>query len=369
MYIKKSPKNVLLSIITCVLLTSGCSDRTIEVGSSIQPALTVTSVSPTSSKWPTEISANGSIEAWQYSIIGSEISGVPLTDVFVEVGDQVKKGQLLAQFDDQSTSISLIEAEANLLDMEANYHYAKKQFERSEQLKSSGAYSEDALLKAEVENKSALAKLKLAQAKYKLQNLLLTKTKVRATDDGVITLRDATIGAVLNPGSELFRIIRQNRLEWRAKLDTQQMQSVTIGSEVIISPHNNVQIEGRIRKISPTLDPKTLTKTIYVDLPEHPNLSVGMFTSGKILLGESDALIIPVTSLTFGDGYEYVMTIDETSRVHKSKVITGRRQGDLIEIIQGVSPDDKLVLSGSAFLLEGDLVTIVNSDTTNIGAK
>jgi multidrug efflux pump subunit AcrA (membrane-fusion protein) len=165
------------------------------------PALTVSTAAPRHLVWAATFAASGAVAPWQEASIGAQIGGYQLIDVRANVGDRVRKGQLLAKFDP-----ALLQADEAQL--QASFDQAEANLKRAETLGSGGALSAQDLLQARTLAKTAAAQLASKQ-------LQLRYTEVLAPDDGTISSRTATLGAVASVGQELFRLIRQNRLEWR----------------------------------------------------------------------------------------------------------------------------------------------------------
>jgi len=121
-------------------------------------------------------------------------------------------------------------------------------------------------------------------------------------------------------------------------------------------------VNGRVRQVAPTVDANTRNGLVYVDLPPEAATSgvkAGMYLSGDVLLGDAPATTLPETAVFSRDGYDYVMVVTPQGRVRQTKVTLGRRQGGLVEIAQGIGPNDAVVAVGAAFLSDGDLVRVV----------
>jgi RND family efflux transporter MFP subunit len=194
------------------------------------------------------------------------------------------------------------------------------------------------------------------------QQLRLQQTQVLAPDSGIIAARSASVGAVLTPGTELFRLIRQGRLEWRAEVIASELGAIKPGMAVSLMAASGANLSGRVRMIGPTVDPQTRQALVYVDLQtpsagQAPALA-GMYASGSIQSGSSRAITVPAPAVVSRDGFNYVMQVKADNRVSVIKVQTGRRVGDQIEITQGLPDGVKLVTQGAGFLNEGDAVRI-----------
>jgi RND family efflux transporter MFP subunit len=330
-----------------------------------RPALTVTTAKPESARLPLRLAANGNVAAWQEAVIGSESNGLRLADVKVNVGDVVKKGQVLAVFDAAPVEADLAQARAAMQEAEANAAAAKADAQRARALKSSGAMSEQQITQYVTAERTAAARVASAKATLDQQRLRLKYTQVVAPDAGVISARSATVGAVAGVGTEMFRMIRQGRLEWRAEVTAAELPRVKPGQKVVVRAAGGAGVQGRVRMVAPTVDAQSRVALVYVDLPPALSadapLKAGMFASGEFALGESAALTVPQQAIVVRDGFAYAFRLNADSRVSQLKVTTGRRLGDRVEVTAGLPADALVVTSGAGFLNDGDLVRNVQA--------
>ena len=324
-----------------------------------KPALTVTTDKPQSAKLSLKLSANGNVAAWQETIIGAEISGLRLSEVRVNVGDTVKQGDVLAVFAADTVQADLAQIKAGVAEAEANAAAAAGNAERARGLQATGALSEQQINQYITTEHTAKAKLEAQRAMAKVQQLRLAQTQVLAPDSGVISARSATVGAVMPSGQEMFRMIRQGRLEWRAEVTADEMPRIKQGAVASIATASGAIIKGKVRIVAPTVDPQTRSGLVYVDLPAASQLKAGMFAKGEFELGSSDGLTVPQQSVVVRDGFSYVFQLGADNRVAQVKVQTGRRNGDRLEVLSGIKVDAVLVTSGAGFLNDGDLVKVV----------
>jgi RND family efflux transporter MFP subunit len=328
------------------------------------PALSVSVIRPEWHDIPLRLTANGSIAAWQEAVIGAEVGDLRLSAVNVQIGEAVKKGQVLATFSDESVLAEVAQSRAVLAEAEANQADARINAERAERL-ASKALSAQQVGQYLTSEKTANAKVQLAKAQLDAQLLRLKYTKLVASDDGVISARNATLGAVAAKGQELFRLIRQNRLEWRGELTAAEMTQLKPGLKVAVEVPSVGSIAGSIRFLAPTLDVQNRNGLVYVDLPNavQSGLRAGMFARGEFDLGSSKGLTLPQEALSLRDGFSYAFVLTEQTedraRVKQVKVQLGRRNGDQLEILAGVAADDRLVASGASFLADGDSVRVL----------
>ncbi|MGD7217347.1 efflux RND transporter periplasmic adaptor subunit, partial [Ralstonia pseudosolanacearum] len=207
----------LVPVMACVLAACGRHPADAQAANA-KPALTVDVVRLSQRVWPRAVTASGAVQAWQEASIGAEVSGLKLADVLVNVGDVVRQGQLLARLSDETVRTDLAAQRAALAEAEAAAAQAAGEAHRAHELDKSGAISQQELIQYDTQAKTAAAKLASARAQFDSQQIRLRYTRVLAPDDGVISARSATVGAVVSAGTELFKLIRKNRLEWRAEV-------------------------------------------------------------------------------------------------------------------------------------------------------
>jgi HlyD family secretion protein len=326
-----------------------------------KPAMTVATAVAKTMELSQGLSANGQVAAWQEASVGAEVGGLKLTEVNVNIGDVVRKGQVLATLSPTSVQIDLINLKAQVVEAEANLADAKLNAERGRQLDQTGAISAQQIAQFLTVEKTAQARLDAARSRIKAEELRLSHTKVLASDAGIISARAATLGAVVQPGQELFRLIRQGRLEWRGEITASELSQMKVGQAVLVDAPDLTQVRGKIRMIAPTVDAQTRNALIYVDLPNGAPLKAGMLVKGLFELGRSSALTVPQSAILRRDGFSHLFVMESGDRVKMVKVDTGQRIGDRIEIAKGLTATARFVVNGVGFLNDGDLVRVQDS--------
>jgi HlyD family secretion protein len=322
-----------------------------------KPALAVNVVKPQQISMTKKLQSNGNVMAWQEAIIGTETNGLRLNEVLVNVGDVVKKGQLLANFSSESIAADISAMQASVAESEAALQEARANAARARQIQESGALSQQQITQLLTAEQTSAARLQAIKAQMKVQQIRLKNTRVLAPDDGIISARVATVGAVVGAGQELFRLVRKSRLEWRAEVPSSDLTSIKPGMDVDIQSAGQA-VRGKVRMIGPTVDPQTRNGLVYVDIPAGSPIKGGMFASGAFDLGSVQVLSVPQQSLVVRDGFSYLFYV-AADRVTGLKVKTGRREGDRVEVLEGLKPDMQIVAAGAAFLNNGDLVKVV----------
>lgn len=437
-----------------------------------KPALTVSSTSLQKDAWAVDILADGVITPWQEAVIASEIGGLRITEVLVDIGQVVKKGQPLARLSQatieadiaqqqavinqakaevvraqagvmQSQSsvaqaeagvvqaqaglaqsnatidqaqAGLAQANAGIAQATASLSEAQSNAERAKRLQSTGALPQQqidqyftaattaragvegqkagaaaqratleaqkaglAARQAEVKaqqvgvesskvavkaQEAALAAqqagLKVQEAGLKSHEIRLSQTTIVAADDGIISARSASLGAVVQPGTELFRLIRQNKLEWRAEISANDLGQIREQQDATVTLPTGETVTGAVRLIAPTLDSNTRRATIYVSLPKGSSARPGMFVQGTLKQGSSDAVTLPQTSIILRDGRYYIFEILSDNHVRQHEVKVGRQRKDRVEILSDLDKGMRIVANGGAFLNDNDLVQVVD---------
>lgn len=331
--------------------------------------LTVTAVRPQKTDWPLSMSANGAIAAWQDAIVGSELGGQRLAEVNVNVGDVVKKGQVLARFASASVAADLAQQEAALEEARSALAEAVSNADRARTLGTSGALSKQQQVQYLTAERSAKARVSSAEARVKTETIRLSQTEVRAPDDGVISSRTATLGAVAQQGQELFKLIRRNRLEWRAEVPANDLLNIKPGQAVELSAADGTPVKGTVRMVSPVVDPQTRSATVFVDLEGSGKFRPGMFVTGNLEMGRKSALTVPHGALLMRDGFAYVFRIGSDDKVVQTRVTAGRRQNQRIEVLDGLNERTRLVDQGAGFLSDGDIVKVTARTDKKIAAN
>lgn len=352
-------KQTAVGLVGVVMLISlAACQRAENAPAEVSAALTAELVSPAQETWPDRMSASGEVAAWQEASIGTEVGGLRLEEVLVNVGEPVRKGQLLARYNEDLLRADLARFDAMVAEAEAREAQARADVDRAERMKGSGAFSQQAIQGLHTQAAAAAAAVTSAKAQRDAQALKLRYARVLAPDDGVISARIATVGAVSAVGGELFRLIKQNRLEWRAEVPAAALARLAPGVMASIQRLDGSVIEGRLRQLSPMVDTGTRNGLAYVDLPAGSGLAAGMYLSGQFLLPGRTAQTLPGSAVVLRDGNSYLMKVDDQNRVQELKVQTGRRHQQAIEILTALDPADRFVKSGGAMLSVGDLVQV-----------
>ncbi|MFM2405996.1 MAG: hypothetical protein RL223_3876, partial [Pseudomonadota bacterium] len=262
------------------------------------PSPTATpSATPTTGR-TRNVPASGHIVAWQEVVVAAEQPIGRLTELHAQVGQWVRRGQLLASFAAEAARADLAQADARLAEAEAALLAAQADAQRARQVQGSGALSAQAVNQMLTAEQTAKARLRAAQAGSQAQKLRLEQAQVRAPFDGLVLQRPATVGAVPAPGAELYRLLRDGRLEWRAELPAAELAALPPGTPARLSLPDGRVVQGQVRLVDPQVDPRTRTGIVHVELPAGAPVKPGetpvlQLRPGLLARGELQA---PVTA-------------------------------------------------------------------------
>lgn len=354
---KLSDPRLACPLLAVILIAAGCSGDT--EGEGIRPTLTAAVARPEVRDLPRRVMASGPIEPWQEAIVGAELSGLRIERVHAEVGQVVRRGALLVELDAGTLKAQVLEAEATVAEARALQVEAAASAARGEALAQSGAISQRDLDQLKAAAGSADARVQRAEAQLAIGRERLSYARVLAPDDGVIASRTAVPGSMVTNGMELYRLVRQGRVEWRAEVPEGAFPQVAIGQLASVESRAGDRVEGRVRIVSPGLDPATRSGIAYVDLPVGGPLRAGMYANGWIEVGMTQAMLVPLSAVTSRDGSHYVFVLTDGDQVRETKVQVGATLERSVEVTAGLSKDALVVTSGAGFLRDGDRVTVV----------
>jgi RND family efflux transporter MFP subunit len=321
------------------------------------PSLTVATVAPRTQTIARDVRASGAMAAWEEIQIGAALQGVRVEAVLVEVGDAVRKDDVVVRLDARTVTAQLARTDAAVREAQASLVLAESRARRTRALAAESLVPAQNVDDVDAAEAQARAQLETAQANRAVAQLQVDFAVVRAPEAGVISARSVQPGQVVG-NSELLRLIRGGRLEWRAELDEADLMRVALGAPVELDGVDGAQVAGRVRQVAPGIDTGRRTGTVYVDVPRPGALRAGAFAQGRIVLGEGTALTVPAEAVVRRDGRAYVFLVDKDQRARQRLVELGVETGDALEIRSGLDATDAVVARGAGFLNDGDLVRV-----------
>jgi RND family efflux transporter MFP subunit len=355
-----------LLLLAAALTACGSKDEQDPAAAAAASALPVSLAPAQLQPMARTVLVSGPVSAYEEMQLGVEISGQRVTALNVDVGQSVKQGQVLLQLDARTLDSELAQADASLKQAQAAQELARLNYQRSEKLAAEKLISESSLDELRANRINAEAQTATARAARDAAKLRRDFADLRAPANGIISKRLVQPGQVVSAGTELLRLIRDGRLEWRAELPEDQLAGVAVGNTVQL-PNGTEIVEGIIRAVSPGVDSQTRTGTIFADLPQPGPLKPGMYVEGRIVTGEGEALTIPSAAIVQRDGHAYVFTVSDKQQANRHRVRTGQAVQGRTAILEGIKAGDQVVVDGAGFLGEGDRVRVV--DATKAAAK
>ncbi|MET0290452.1 MAG: efflux RND transporter periplasmic adaptor subunit [Pseudoxanthomonas sp.] len=352
-----------------VLGLSACGGQAPGEGPEATPSTLAVTLAPAQTRQvQRSVVVAGPVSAVEEMQLGVEITGVRVTALNVDVGQAVHRGQVLMALDHRTLDSELQQANASLAEADASVALARANLTRSEQLAEAKYISASQLDELRAQRTQREAQRNTARAARDAAQLRRDFAELRAPADGIISRRLVQPGQVVSAGTELLRMIRDGRLEWRAELPEHELARVAPGASVQL-PYQGQTVAGRIRAVTPGVDSQTRTGTIYADLPEPGPLKPGVYLEGRILGAAASALMVPSASVVQRDGHSYVFTVDAKRVAHRQRVRTGAVEEGQSEIVEGLKAGDQVVEQGAGFLGDGDRVRVVEPGTVPQAAK
>lgn len=304
--------------------------------------------------------------------IYSRVQNKVLKKLYVDIGDRVKEGQILALFDDDYARITYEGALAGVRQAEASVEQArivadnaKDNYLRLKELFEKKIVSKQAFDNAKAQYEQALANLKLAQEKLKSAKaslaeaeLILSYHKIVSPIDGVVAKRFIDEGTMVIGSTPILRVIQDNPIKVQGVLPQEALSYIKLGDEIEVysDVYPGKVFKGRVKVISPIIDSVTRTFSIeaWIDNPEYL-LKVGMFLRAKLTAGARKVLAIPVECVT---SLNQVFVYSDGT-VFEKKITLGEVQDNYVEILSGLSEGEKVVFQPTAWLRNGMKVRVV----------
>jgi RND family efflux transporter MFP subunit len=334
------------------------------------PAMTVALTEAAARPMARPVVGDGSVLPWQELVVGNEVSGLRVAEVAVEEGQAVRQGQLLVRLDDSVLRAQRDQYAAALEETEAALRIARQDLERTIELSRGQIAARQQLDQRRSAAEQAEARLSIARARLIEFEARVAQTRILAPSDGVVTRRAALLGAVVQPGQEMVRLIRDGRLELNARVPELELARVRPGQEVRVL-HGEREIAARVRDIAPTVATDTRLGTVYVALPPDSGLRPGMFARAEIATGDASVLAIPIEAVVLRDGGQPAVFVlpPGRDRVVLRPITTGARRDGMVEVRSGLAPGERVVLAGAGFLADGDRVRVAEGPATAAAAR
>lgn len=321
------------------------------------PALTVVVAPVSAQTLQTRIVATGTVSPWRDMPIGAEASGLAVTDVAVDEGDTVQKRQVLARLNDSILRTQIAQQRASIDELEASLVTAQSDVRRAQSV-GAGVISAQTAEQRATLVKTTSAKLAAARATLDEINARLKQTEIIAPAAGMIASRSVEPGQVVQAGTEMFRLIRDRRVEVDALVPEADLLSVHDGQSVrVFGPAGGVET-GSVRIVAPIVDAKTRLGTVRVSLAQDTALKPGMFARVEITTDAKTALAVPLKALVWHDAKAGVFKVTDAGVALQTEVSIGRKTSEVVEVMNGLTAGDHIVVDGAGLLHDGDTVRV-----------
>jgi len=307
---------------------------------------------------PTTVSIIGTIAA-RYDIpVGVEGDAGRVAAIYVEAGDRVKRGQVLARLDVSVLEPQVANLEAALEQARAEAELADAEYRRAQAVGASGALSAEETQRRKSTGVTAAAKVKVAAAQLAEAQARLARAAVRAPADGIILTRNVEVGQTATPGGEaLFRLSEGGEVELRGQVAEQDLPLLKVGQLVNVRLTGISQVyEGHIRLLGAVIDPQTRLGMARVALTPDPNLRPGAFARAEVTVSNADRAVLPQTAVLTDDRGSYVLIVNAQHKIERRAVHVSGIVQNGVTIADGIKVREQVVATAGAFLQEGELV-------------
>ncbi len=347
-------------LVLSALLLAGCGghgeDKTAEktAGGSRQ-TVSVAAVAQTSLN--RTVTASGTVSAWEEVPVAAETGGLTAVAVYVDEGSYVRQGQPLVQMNDVLLRAQLRQQQAQVQLAEANVARDDAALDRAQQLKERGFLSQASLDTALANQRSSTANLSAARAALAQTQTQLSQATVRAPVGGLIVSRSVTKGQIIAAGTELFRMVRDGRLELDAQVPETELGLVRAGQSATVTSSEAGQTTGSVRIVTPQVDASTRLGLARISLSPGSQLRPGMFARADIAVGDQPATTVPTGAVLYRENKPGVFVLNGDGTVH-FQPITVLSRTDALTAVSGVNAGARVVVDGAGFLNEGDRVNV-----------
>lgn len=304
---------------------------------------------------------SGQLVADRAATIRAQTPG-PVMRTFVEQGQRVGAGQLLAQLDDAGIRDSYLSARSGVSSAQNSAEVAARDLERAVRLEEAGAIAPRDLENARRMNTAAQAQLADARARLAVAQEQLSRTKVVSPFTGVVSERNVSAGDVVAPGTALFSVVEPSTMRLEASVPADQLAGVKLNAPVrfSVTGYPGRSFAGRVTHINPVADPATRQVRIYVSVPNAgATLVAGLFAEGRVASNAHAAAVIPMNAVD-ERGLRPTAMMLKGGKVMKVEVTLGLRDesSERVEVLSGLAAGDTLLLGAARGISAGTPVRV-----------
>ena len=355
-------------LLTCLsaLTVAACGEK--ETKEKPDNSITVSVVTASVSTLPRKIVASGSVSAWEEVPVGAETGGLTATAIFVDEGSYVRQGQPLVQMNDALLQAQLRQQQAAVQTAEANVARDDAALGRAQELKERGFLSQASLDTALANQRASAANLASARAGLAETRTRLSQATIRAPVSGQIISRSVTKGQIIAAGTELFRMVREGRLELDAQVPETELLALRSGQVATITSSQADPTTGTVRIVTPEVNAQTRLGLARISLAPGSSLKPGMFARAEIDAGTRDATVVPTQSVLYRDNKAGVFVVGAGNKVTFVPIQVLQRS-DAQTSVDGLNAGARVVVEGAGFLNNDDTVKIAAAATTPTPAR
>ena len=309
---------------------------------------------------PRMINASGTVTPWEEVPVGAETGGLTAVSVNAEEGQTVRQGQILVAMNDTMLRAQLHQQEAALASAKATLAEAQAALGRSRELQAKGYLSAASLDTATARQQTAAAQVASADASRNETLARLGQAVVRAPVSGLISRRSVTKGQIISPGVELFRIVRDGRLELDAEIPEADLLALRAGMPATVTSDQVGQTTGTIRIVTSEVNIQTRVGLARISLAPGSGFRSGMFARAQIAAGAQPAPTIPTAAILYRQNQPGVFVVGANNHAQFRRIDILARNADRTAA-NGVNPGERVVVEGAGFLGDGDAVRIAAS--------
>ena len=329
-----------------------------KAGGGSRQTVSVATVSQTSLN--RTVTASGTVSAWEEVPVAAETGGLTAVAVYVDEGNYVRQGQPLVRMNDVLLRAQLQQQQAQVQLAQANVSRDDAALDRAQQLKERGFLSQASLDTALANQRSSTANLAAARAALSETQTRLSQSTIRAPVGGLIISRSVTKGQIIAAGTELFRMVRDGRLELDAQVPETELGLVRAGQSATVTSSEAGQTTGSVRIVTPEVNATTRLGLARISLAPGAQLRPGMFARADIAVGDQPATTVPTGAVLYRDNKPGVFVVRGDSTVHFQPVtILSRTEAQTA--VSGVDVGVRVAVDGAGFLNEGDRVNVAQA--------
>lgn len=312
----------------------------------------------------------GDVRARYESRLGFRVGG-KIVERRVDVGANVKDGQVLMRLDPQDLRLAEAQARATLRAAETERDLAQADYKRHQNLRAQNFVSQAVLDAKQAALRAAQANVDAARAGLRGQSNQAGYANLESDTDGVVTAVDAEVGQVVAAGAPVVRVARTDEKEVVIGIPEDRVEALRQASEVSVRLWANraESLPGKIREVSPVADPATRTYTVKVSIPARADIRLGMTATVEMATrggANASALRVPLSALVQDKGATSVWVV-EKDVVQLRKVEVAGQSGNDILLSSGVQAGQTVVTAGVHLLKPGQKVRILTADVSRRG--